>query len=182
VPGSEPDQPGPGRTDASTVVRLTCILATDVCWDVQVSGAPSVEQSVSKASRAFLRRLTATPAAPRSSDSALAVQHRSWASATWAPSGRQVAVDHSGRPCCCRCCCRPPVRLSPTSERTPCSLSLNGIQPASPCVIWEALWFNALRRNAVGSRRQSTHSWLLSWAQPASLPALALWVSAAPWD
>ena len=32
-----------------------------------------------------------------------------------------------------------------------------------------------------GSRRQSTHSWPLSWGpQPARLPALALWVSAAP--
>ena len=37
-----------------------------------------------------------------------------------------------------------------------------------------------LRRNAVGSRRQSTHSWPLSRAQPASLPEVALRVSAAP--
>jgi hypothetical protein len=36
VPGFEPGQPVPRRTDVSSVVRLTCILATDVCWDVQV--------------------------------------------------------------------------------------------------------------------------------------------------
>jgi hypothetical protein len=42
------------------------------------------------------------------------------------------------------------------------SLCLNGIRPASPCVIWEALRCNAWRRNAVGSRRQS-------------LPPLAMW-------
>jgi hypothetical protein len=36
MPGFEPGQPVPPRTDASIVVRLTCIIATDVCWDVQV--------------------------------------------------------------------------------------------------------------------------------------------------
>jgi hypothetical protein len=46
---------------------------------------------------------------------------------------------------------------------------------------WEALRFNALRRNAVGSRRQSTHSWPRHAAQPASLPALALWGECCAW-
>jgi hypothetical protein len=36
MPGFEPGQPVPRRTDVSSVVHLTCILATDVCWDVQV--------------------------------------------------------------------------------------------------------------------------------------------------
>jgi hypothetical protein len=39
VPGGfEPDQPIPGGTGVSTTVRLTWILATDVCRDVQVYG------------------------------------------------------------------------------------------------------------------------------------------------
>jgi hypothetical protein len=36
MPGFEPDQPFPRRTDLSSVVRLICILATDVCWHIQV--------------------------------------------------------------------------------------------------------------------------------------------------
>ena len=36
MPGFEPGQPVPRRTDVSSVVRLTCILATDVCWEIQV--------------------------------------------------------------------------------------------------------------------------------------------------
>jgi hypothetical protein len=36
VPGFEPDQPRPTTFDASTVVRLSCRLATDVCSNVQV--------------------------------------------------------------------------------------------------------------------------------------------------
>jgi hypothetical protein len=36
APGFEPHQPVPRGTDASTDVRLTCMLATDVCCDVQV--------------------------------------------------------------------------------------------------------------------------------------------------
>jgi hypothetical protein len=35
VPGFEPGQPILRRTDASTLVRLTCMLATYVCWEVQ---------------------------------------------------------------------------------------------------------------------------------------------------
>jgi hypothetical protein len=34
--GFEPHQPVRGSMDASTVVRLTCILTTDVCCDVRV--------------------------------------------------------------------------------------------------------------------------------------------------
>jgi hypothetical protein len=40
MPGFEPDQPVPWGTDASSVVRLTCVLATDVCWDVQEYAHP----------------------------------------------------------------------------------------------------------------------------------------------
>jgi hypothetical protein len=40
----------------------------------------------------------ATPTTHRSSNSALAVQRRSYASVTWAPSAAQLAVDHSGPP------------------------------------------------------------------------------------
>jgi hypothetical protein len=36
VPGFEPGQPVPPGTGAATVVRLTCMLATYVCCDVQV--------------------------------------------------------------------------------------------------------------------------------------------------
>jgi hypothetical protein len=36
VPGFEPHQPVPRRTHESSVVRVTCMLATDVCWDVKV--------------------------------------------------------------------------------------------------------------------------------------------------
>ena len=35
VPGFEPHQPVRRGTGVSSVVRLTCILATDVCCDVQ---------------------------------------------------------------------------------------------------------------------------------------------------
>jgi hypothetical protein len=36
MPRFEPHQPVPRRTDVSTIVRLTCMLAADVCCDVQV--------------------------------------------------------------------------------------------------------------------------------------------------
>jgi hypothetical protein len=35
MPGFEPHQPVPRRTDPSTIVRLTCTLTTDVCYEVQ---------------------------------------------------------------------------------------------------------------------------------------------------
>jgi hypothetical protein len=54
------------------------------------------------------------------------------------------------------------ARCRPAPAQPRCSLSLNGIRRAFPCVIWEALRFNALRKEAVGSRRQSMHSWPLS--------------------
>jgi hypothetical protein len=35
MPGFEPGQPILRRTDASTLVHLTCMPTTYVCWDVQ---------------------------------------------------------------------------------------------------------------------------------------------------
>ena len=58
----------------------------------------------------------------------------------------------------------------PTGMGTTTLLIVSKRHPAGfPCVIWEALWFNALRRNAVGSRRHSTDSWPLSWGAACEL-------------
>jgi hypothetical protein len=51
------------------------------------------EQSVSRAGGRGVPGLTLPPAAPRSSNSAFAVQSRSWASVTWAPPTPPLAVD-----------------------------------------------------------------------------------------
>jgi hypothetical protein len=89
---------------------------------------------------------------------------------------RQIIVERRWSTAICPSSSEAP----PGPTRRPCSLSLNGIRPACPCVIWEALRCNALRRNvsgAGGNRRLRGHC---HGGQPARLPAVALRVSAAP--